>query len=101
MGNEQCRSLLQDRDFLDLCRRKNAVSAVLTVLTIAIYFGFIFLVAYGKDILSIKLDSGITVGIPIGIGVILVSWLFTGIYVLWANTSYDAMVGRIKDRIGG
>ena len=65
------------------------------------YFGFVFLIAFGRDFLSSDIAPSITVGIPIGIGVIIVSWVLTGIYVRWANQKYDVMVEKLKDKIGG
>lgn len=92
--------LLDDPDFKDLVARKNRISIVLTVLTLIIYYGFIFLVAFRKSVFGIKITPNITLGIPIGIGVIVASWLLTGIYVRWANTRYDTLVQNVKDQLG-
>ncbi len=62
------------------------------------YFGFIFVLAFKKDILSQKVSEGLTVGIPVGIAIIVISWLLTGIYVYWANTYYDRAVEEIKNK---
>ena len=35
-----------------------------------------------------------TLGLPVGLGVIVVSWLLTGLYVRWANDAYDAAVDQ-------
>ena len=42
----------------------------------------------------------ITVGIPVGIGVIVISFLLTGIYVKKANHEFDAILNRLKDDVG-
>ena len=91
--------ILEDPDFLELSRRKNAISMVLTLLTIVVYYGFICLLAFKKELLGQKISSGVTLGIPIGIGVILLSWIFTGIYVRWANAQYDVLVEKVKTKI--
>lgn len=101
MSEKSVQAILDDPDFKELRARKNAVSTWLTGLTLVIYFGFILLVAYGKPILATKISGNLTLGIPLGIGVILVSWVLTGVYVLWANSTYDALVARVKDKIGG
>jgi uncharacterized membrane protein (DUF485 family) len=93
------RALLNDPDFVSLCRRRNRISAVLTALTLLVYYGFIFLLAFDRDFFGRKISERITVGIPIGIGVIVVSWILTGIYVAWANSRYDAMVARLKGKL--
>jgi len=42
-----------------------------------------------------------TIGIPIAIATILLSWIFTGIYIWWANSKYDEMVKRVIEKVGG
>ena len=91
--------MLQDPEFLHLARSKNSIAAVLTVLTLVVYYGFIFLLAFKQDFFGRKISTHVTVGIPIGIGVILLSWVFTGVYVRWANTRYDGMVESMKRKI--
>lgn len=66
-----------------------------------IYFGFILLIAYNKEFLGQKIFGPVTVGIPLGIGVIVLSWVFTGIYVAWSNKVYDEKVSQIREKIGG
>ena len=99
MAKTQKEEILASAEFHELMRRKNTISLILTALTLIVYFGFILLLAYGKELLAIKVARGVTLGIPLGIGVILLSWIFTGIYVRWANSQYDDMVAKVKARI--
>ena len=94
--------ILDDPEFKKLVKQKNAVSTVLTIVELLLYFGFIALIAYNKPFLAQKMSEGsaITIGIPIAVGVIFLSWILTGIYVFWANNKYDAMVQSVKDRLG-
>ena len=66
----------------------------LTVLMLAIYFGFILLVAFGKPLLSIVLTSGLTLGILLGALTIVSCWILSVIYVVWANRGYDEAVAK-------
>lgn len=93
--------MLSDPDFQVLTRRKNSISLVLTMLELVLYFGFIALIAFNKPFLGTKVSGAITIGIPIAVGTIVLSWVLTGIYVRWANTTYDALVKKVKDKIGG
>lgn len=93
-------ALASDSDFLALRRRKNRVALLLTLAMFAVYYGFVALMAFGKDLLGTKISGATTVGIPIGIGVILVACVLTGIYASWANKSYDAEVAKLKARHG-
>ena len=93
--------ILEDPEFLKLVRQKNTITIILTVVELALYFGFISLVAYNKPFLAQKLgQSAITIGIPIAVGVIVLSWILTGIYIFWANNKYDVMVKTLKARMG-
>ncbi len=80
-----------------LIKKSNRVRFIFTFLIIFIYFSFIFLIAFGKDTLSIPIseNSGTNLGIILGIGVIISSWMLTGLYVLWANRIYDPEVEKI------
>lgn len=93
-------SLLESPEFHALAARKNRVSLALTLTIVAVYFGFIFLIAFRKDLVGAKLTENMTWGIPLGIGVIAVSWLLTGIYVFWANRTYDVMVEALRRKWG-
>jgi uncharacterized membrane protein (DUF485 family) len=95
--------ILDDPDFKDLSSQKNTISTILTILELVIYFGFIALIAYNKPFLAQKLSAGgsATIGIPIAIGTIILSWVLTGIYIWWANAKYDVLVKKVKDKVGG
>lgn len=87
--------ITRDPEFQNLARRKNSLSLTLSLLMFGVYFGFIALLAYAPDALRARAGAA-TLGIPIGIGVILFAWILTGIYVRWANGAYDAMVARVR-----
>ena len=95
--------ILTDPDFLELSRQKNTISIILTVLELVLYFGFIALIAYNKPFLAQKMspDGAATIGIPIAVGTILGSWVFTGIYIWWANVKYDELVKKVIAKVGG
>ncbi len=95
------KEILNSTEFKAIVRSKNAISIILSILELAIYFGFILLIAYNKEFLSQKIYGPVTVGIPVGIGVIVLSWVLTGIYVTWSNKIYDEKVSKIREKIGG
>jgi len=69
----------------------------LTATMLAVYFGFILLVAWAKPLLGRQLVPGLSLGILLGALVILAAWVLIGIYVRWANRHYDATVTRIRE----
>lgn len=102
MKQKSVQEILDDPDFRALASQKNAISLTLTVLELSFYFGFIALIAFCKPFLSQKLTGGgaTTIGIPIAIATIVLSWVLTGIYIYWANNTYDTLVRRVRDKIG-
>lgn len=79
-----------------LVQRRKTFSYILTFVMLAIYFGFILTIAFAPQVLAAKLGAGVmTVGIPVGIAVIVSAFVLTGIYVLRANAEYDRLVQEI------
>jgi uncharacterized membrane protein (DUF485 family) len=59
---------------------------------LVIYFGFILLVAFGKGFLATKIGSGVTtIGMIIGLIVIISAFVLTGIYTFRANSRFDEL----------
>jgi uncharacterized membrane protein (DUF485 family) len=98
-NNSTHNDILISEDFKKLVSRRWIFSITLTFLMLAVYFGFILTVAYHKELLVTKISKGLTLGIPLGIGIILFAWILTGIYVSWANKIYDRHVKELKDKI--
>ena len=90
--------MLDSPEFHDLIVRRWRVSLVLTAALFVVYYGFILLVATNKPLLSMPLGSA-TLGIVLGVAVILLSWVLTAIYVVWANRHYDPAVKRLRDHL--
>ena len=85
--------------FVELVRQRGAYARNLTIAMLVIYFGFILLVAYAPKFLGTPLGTGVmTIGIPIGLFVIVSAFLLTGIYVSKANSKYDPLIRKI---VGG
>ena len=89
--------LLNSERFRKLVRTRWTVSITLLVLLFILYYGYILVVAEGKDFLVQKVGVHTNYGIILGIGTIIGAWLLTLIYVVWANKIYDAEVKGIKD----
>lgn len=84
-----------ETQFAALVRARWGVSLTLTAVMLAIYFGFIMVLAFRRDLLQAAAGGGMTLGIPVGFGIILTASALTGVYVWWANRMYDGAVRRI------
>ena len=103
IGKKTVHEILEDEDFKAMVSKKNTFSYFMTILELVLYFGFVALIAYNKPFLATKLSEGsaTTIGIPIAVLTIFFSWVLTTIYIFWANSKYDDMVKKIKDRVIG
>jgi uncharacterized membrane protein (DUF485 family) len=73
------------------------IALALTGAVVVVYFGFILLIAYRRDVLARLIVPGLSVGILLGALVIVASWLLTWFYVRWANSTYDPELERIRE----
>lgn len=96
---EKVHKILESGEFKGLVRMRWAVSLVLTTLMLAVYFGFIFAVGFGKEALAAKLGAHLNVGLLLGVGIIVFAWAITGVYVYWANHQYDSRVQQLVDQL--
>src|SRR5262245_38416720 len=88
-----------DPQFQELTARRSRLAWILSGALLVIYFGFLFLIAFAPSFLGIRLGSGVTtVGIPVGLFVIVSAFVLTGIYVRRANTEFDAIAQQIIER---
>jgi uncharacterized membrane protein (DUF485 family) len=99
LGAKSTEEMLESRDFKGLAARRWTVSAVLCVMLFTLYYGYILLIAFNKDLMSQKIGTYTTLAIPLGVLVIVLSFVLTMVYVLWANSSYDPEVKRLKDQL--
>jgi uncharacterized membrane protein (DUF485 family) len=83
--------------FLEFVKTRNNYSIVMSILGMIAYYGFILLVAYDKEFLAQKMGAGavMSVGIPLGVGVIVFTILLTWIYVRRANSEFDETTAEI------
>ena len=80
----------------ELKRKRNSFGWMLTVLMLVVYYGYIALIAFNKPFLAQPIGAGVTtLGIPIGMGVIIFTIVITGIYVRRANGEYDRLTAEI------
>ena len=79
-----------------LSAQRFRVAAILTAVMVVVYFGFILLIAFGKDFLGELLTDGLSVGILLGVLVTLATWVLTWIYVRWANRTYEPAARRLR-----
>lgn len=99
INSKRVHHILTSEKFKNLVRQRLTVSILLTIIMLLVYFGFILSIAFYKELLSFKIGEHITLGLPIGIGIIVFAWILTGIYTRWANSKYDKAVRELRNEI--
>ena len=82
--------------YQELRARRTPLGVVLSILMLVVYYGYVALIAFDKEFLARPIGAGVTtLGIPIGMGVIIFSVIITGLYVRRANNEFDQLTRDI------
>jgi uncharacterized membrane protein (DUF485 family) len=97
--NPSVQKIMNDPKYRELVRKRSAFAWFLTALILIVYYGFIFLIAYDPGYLGTPLSEGsvTTIGLPLGVAVIVISILLTGVYVRRANGEFDDLTKQLID----
>ena len=82
--------------YAELKSKRSSFGWWLTLLMMIVYYGYISLIAFDKEFLAKPIGAGVmSLGIPIGMGVIIFTIAITGLYVRRANGEFDALTKEI------
>jgi len=96
MDDVALKRVQNDPNYIKLVAERRSLGVTLSLAMVVIYFGFILFVAYAPGVLGASLTGGVTtVGIPVGVLVILAAFGLVGYYVNRANGSYDTLTEQI------
>lgn len=86
----------RDARYTSLVARRSRFGWMMSVVMFTAFVGFTLLVAFKKEWLAVPLGDGVTsMGIPVGVGLIVFAILLTGVYVFRANTVFDREMAEI------
>jgi uncharacterized membrane protein (DUF485 family) len=92
--------ILRSPQFQELIRRRSGFAWTLSAIMLGVYFGFILLVAFAKDLMAVRIGGGVTsLGILLGLGVIILAFVLTGIYVARANSRFDELTRSLTEEM--
>lgn len=99
MDNSQVQEILRNPKFQELVQKQRTLSWTLTAIMLFIYIGFILLVAYNKEFLHSSFSGVISWGIPLGIGVIVASFVLCWVYASISNSAFDRLNQEAIDEV--
>ncbi|WP_368640262.1 DUF485 domain-containing protein [Castellaniella ginsengisoli] len=101
MGDKRTQSIVSNPKYQLLRRTRLRYGWTLAVVMLLVYYSFIGVIAFDKELFALKLGEGVmTWGIPVGFGVIVFSVLITGLYVRRANSEFDRLTREIVQEAG-
>jgi uncharacterized membrane protein (DUF485 family) len=100
MGDDKVSYIRRDPLFRELVNKRTRFAWQLSVAMLVIYFGFIAIIAFAPKVLATPIGSGVTtVGIPVGLFVIISAFVLTGLYVYRANSEFDPITRQIMEKV--
>ena len=100
MQQDLVHAIKSNPKYHELLSKRKSFAWILAAIMLIIYYGFILIVAFNKEFLGQSLSGGVTtVGIPVGLGVIISAFVLTGIYVFRANSEFDRLTREIKEEV--
>lgn len=99
MDQDIAQLIKADPNYHKLVKTRSRYGWTLTWSMMVVYYGFILLVAFDKPFLATRLGAGVTtVGMPIGLGIIIFTVVITALYVRRANSEFDELTAAIRAR---
>lgn len=96
MQNDMVTKIVANPKYQQLVSTRSSFGWILTAIMMIVYYGYIAVIAFNKGLFAQRLGDGVmTVGIPVGLGVILFTIIITGLYVRRANSEFDALTQDI------
>lgn len=97
MDQSTVEKIQNSESFQTLVTQRTSLAVKLTITMLVIYFGFILLIAFDPAFFkTVVIGSNITIGVPMGVGIILSAFVLTGLYVRKANSEFDELSEKIK-----
>ena len=100
MEIDLARRIASDPNYQELKAKRSRFGWWLTLAMMVVYYGFILLVAFDKEFLAQRMGAGVmTIGMPIGFGVIVFTVVITAIYVKRANREFDDLTAAVAKAV--
>ena len=95
------RAVAENPKYKELIAKRGRFAWTLTLIMLIAYFGYVSLIAFNKPFLAQPIGDGvISLGIPVGFGLIILAIVLTGVYVMRANSEFDRLTREIVEEAG-
>lgn len=94
------RAVAENPKYKELIAKRTRFGWTLTIIMLVLYYGYVSLIAFDKALLAKPIYGVISLGIPLGFGLIVISIILTGVYVVRANGEFDRLTRAIVEEAG-
>jgi uncharacterized membrane protein (DUF485 family) len=88
-------------EFVELRRRFRAFAFPMTAAFLAWYFAYVLLSTYAVDFMSTPVVGNINVGLVLGLGQFVSTFLITWLYIRHADRSLDPLAEQLRHELEG
>ena len=101
MNKELVDRIKNNPKYTELITKRSSLAAKLAIFMLVIYYGFVLVIAFNKEIFATKLsaDGVMTIAWPIGVAIIIIAFVTTLIYVVKANGEFEDLEMSIKNDV--
>lgn len=100
MNNELVERIESNPKYQELVSKRNGFGIKLGIFVLVMFYAYILVIAFDKELLSAKVGDGITtIAFPIALAILVISFITTIIYVRRANTEFEQLTNEIKEDV--
>ncbi|EME22967.1 DUF485 domain-containing protein [Rhodococcus triatomae] len=88
-------------EFQDLRRRLRRFVFPMTAIFLTWYALYVLLATYASDFMATKVFGNVNLGIILGLGQFVTTFVITGLYVKFANRELDPRAAAIREELEG
>jgi uncharacterized membrane protein (DUF485 family) len=96
---EEYRQAQESPEFTELRRRFRSFAIPMTVAFLSWYLLFVLLSSYAHDFMATKVFGNINIGLLMGLGQFVTTFLITSLYVRHAGRSTDPIADEMRERL--
>lgn len=93
--------ILANPRFQELTEKRSRFAWTLLGVLMVMFYGYVLVVAFAPALLATPIAPGMTlsIGFPIGAGIIITSWVLTAIYVSRANGEFEDLTRAVLEEL--
>ncbi len=102
MNDELVERIESNPKYQELVSKRTSLGVKLGVFVLVLFYSYILTIAFNKQFLATKIgDSMTTIGFPIALAILVISFITTLVYVRRANTEFEELTNEIKKDVKG